>query len=127
MSVISGQPQPGVSREAGAGQPAAAGRHPGHPVQAQLLQMRDHPVQDQGLHQWSLRGTRGRERINLDPMTSEEIIFQTQTISALFKLLKFSSPVLSQFQSVHLQESIPGQHLRPLPALGVQPGLRQGD
>ena len=30
-------------------------------------------------------------------------------------------------QGVHLQEPLPGQHLRPLPALGVLAGLREGD
>ena len=46
---------------------------------------------------------------------------------ALLQLLKFPPPVLCQLQSVHLQESLPGQHLCPVPALGVQPGLRSRD
>ena len=48
-------------------------------------------------------------------------------ITAVFKLLQAKLQNKLKLQSVHLQESLPGQHLCPVPALGVQPGLRSRD
>ena len=45
--------------------------------------------------------------------------------TAVFQLLQAKLQNKLQLQSVHLQESLPGQHLRTVPALGLQSAVRQ--